>query len=217
MWVAKILFVTDETAIFASLTKKHNVTLLGYPLNYFKKRGKNYYVGAGVVLGEEKNKNAFYKKLLKDKRVSNFERRGDYMIGVFEQLERLKTLYNPELIRVSPVILNNKGEEIWEMGSLKKEPLMKFISNAKKAYGEFKLISFRQEKAVNLSVLNIVPELTEKQKRALQLAVENGYYDYPRRIELEKLAKLMKLSYSTYQAHLRKAEQRLMPFFSKKM
>ena len=47
----------------------------------------------------------------------------------------------------------------------------------------------------------------------MNLAIKHSYYDYPRKIELEKLADIMKISYSTYQAHLRKAEKKLLPFF----
>ena len=57
------------------------------------------------------------------------------------------------------------------------------------------------------------PELTEKQKQAMNLAIKQGYYNYPRKISIEQLAKLSKLSFSTFHAHLRKAEQKLLPFF----
>jgi predicted DNA binding protein len=64
--------------------------------------------------------------------------------------------------------------------------------------------------------MTLHPELTDKQKTAIELAIKNGYYEYPRKIELKKLAKIMKVSYSTYQAHLRKAEKSLIPFFFEK-
>ena len=62
----------------------------------------------------------------------------------------------------------------------------------------------------------MLPKLTAKQKTALVSAVENGYYGYPRKVKLEYLAKLMKISLSTYQFHLAKAEAKLMPFLVKK-
>lgn len=216
MWVCKIVFFPDETAIFSPLTKKYNLILLGYPLSYFYKNKKYYYVGAGILIGDEKNKNKVTNILKKDKRVKNMERKGDYFIGIFEQQQRLKELYNPELIRVNPVIIDDKGNEIWEMGSLNRKVLMNFAKNAREKYGNCKLVKFKRETAVNLSVLNIIPELTSKQKQAMELAIKNGYYEYPREIELEKLAKMMKISYSTYQAHIRKAEHRLLPFLFEK-
>jgi CheY-like chemotaxis protein len=38
--------------------------------------------------------------------------------------------------------------------------------------------------------------------------------ELPRKVDLGDLAKLMKVSTSTYQEHLRKAESKLLPFFS---
>ena len=54
-------------------------------------------------------------------------------------------------------------------------------------------------------------ELTEKQKQAIHEAIINGYYNYPRKIDLEKLSKIMKVSRVTFQEHLRKAESKLIP------
>ena len=214
MWVAKIIFYPDESAIFAPLTKKFNVTLMGYPLNFFKKKEKWYYTGAAIMIGEELDKRDFFNMLKKDKRVLKFESNGDYIIGVYEQLPRLKGLYDPELIRVKPVIINNKGEEIWEIASLNKKALIKFIDIANKDYNrdKTKIIKFTKLNATNVSILNLVPELTGKQKQAIELAVKHGYYNCPRKTDLEKLAKFMGISYSTYQVHLRKAEMKLLPF-----
>ena len=52
-----------------------------------------------------------------------------------------------------------------------------------------------------------------QQKQAIELAIKNGYYNVPRKTSVEKLAKLSKLSFSTFQVHLRKAEEKLIPYF----
>jgi predicted DNA binding protein len=67
-----------------------------------------------------------------------------------------------------------------------------------------------------MGVLAVLPKLTNKQKQALDLAMKYDYYEYPRKIKLEKLAKFMKISLSTYQAHLRKAERKILPFVIKR-
>ena len=56
-----------------------------------------------------------------------------------------------------------------------------------------------------------MPFLSKNQRKALELAFANGYYDYPRKIELKDLAKQMNLSLSTYREHLRRAEKKVMP------
>ena len=52
--------------------------------------------------------------------------------------------------------------------------------------------------------------LTDKQRRVLVAAFRLGYYDVPRRITTEELAKKLSLVKSTFSAHVRKAERRLL-------
>ena len=56
-----------------------------------------------------------------------------------------------------------------------------------------------------------MPNLTQLQKQAIELAIQQGYYRTPRKIDLRKLARIMNLSLSTYQQHLRAAEEKLIP------
>ena len=67
-----------------------------------------------------------------------------------------------------------------------------------------------------MSLLSILPNLSEKQKIAMDLAIKSGYYDFPKKIRLVELAKEMRIAYSTFQAHLKKAEQKLIPYVFKR-
>ncbi len=53
-------------------------------------------------------------------------------------------------------------------------------------------------------------DLTDRQLAALQLALENGYYEQPRQTSLRELASQTSVARSTYEEHLRKAENKLM-------
>ena len=81
---------------------------------------------------------------------------------------------------------------------------------AKKHYSA-KILKFKQEKINNISITSIMPSLSKQQYVAFNLAVNNGYYEFPKLITLDDLARLMKISYSTYQEHLKRAESKLLP------
>jgi len=89
---------------------------------------------------------------------------------------------------------------------------MKIFKLTKKTLNA-EMIKINKEKITNISFTTTLPELTKKQKQAFEVAMHNGYYEYPRTVELKQLAKIMKVSYSTYQEHLRKAESKIIPNF----
>ncbi|WP_254524974.1 helix-turn-helix domain-containing protein [Natrinema caseinilyticum] len=53
-------------------------------------------------------------------------------------------------------------------------------------------------------------EITERQLAALRLALESGYYEQPRKTTLRELADVTSVARSTYEEHLRKAENKLL-------
>ncbi|WP_256297214.1 helix-turn-helix domain-containing protein [Haloarchaeobius salinus] len=53
-------------------------------------------------------------------------------------------------------------------------------------------------------------DLTDRQLAALQLALERGYYDQPRGISIRELAERTSVARSTFEEHLRKAENKLL-------
>jgi predicted DNA binding protein len=61
----------------------------------------------------------------------------------------------------------------------------------------------------DFSPVSMLNQLTQKQREVLIAAYKFGYYDIPRKITSEELAKKLGLVDSTVVEHLRKAEQRL--------
>ncbi len=57
--------------------------------------------------------------------------------------------------------------------------------------------------------------ITPKQMEAFQLACKLGYYDSPKKVDIERLSQELGISAPTYAEHLRKAEARLLPILLK--
>ncbi len=49
------------------------------------------------------------------------------------------------------------------------------------------------------------------------MAVKEGYYDYPRKIYLEKLAQISRVKRQSFQENLRRAEKKLVPFLTERV
>jgi len=211
MWVAKVR-ISGEKALIGSKAKEYKVSVSGYPVSFYQKRDGIYVYVIGFVFGNDKNKKEFIKDLKKSERVLNLEGKGDFFIGQLKEPLNFKQVYYHGLVHLEPIIIKEDGSEFWTVGCWNRKKLMKFVKLFQRTR-DGKLLKIENQKISNFSILSVQPKLTDKQKKALELAIKNGYYDYPRNIELEKLADLMKISYSTYQAHLRKAEKKLLPFF----
>ena len=79
---------------------------------------------------------------------------------------------------------------------------------------EVELIYIKETKLADIFLPHSYPRLSPKQKEAIELAVKQGYYQYPRKIDLEKLAEIAKVKRQTYQENLRRAEKKLIPFLT---
>jgi len=227
MWVLKVRGY-DEGNIYGSKTKKHKVVMHYYPLNYYLEKNIYYFIAVGLIEGEEKNIKEFFKDLKRDNKKSKNKRYvvhleidGNFFICITAQHKTIEVnkyihfFYNPKIIHINPAVYDKEGYETWNIACLNRKEIDKLLKIGEKKY-KAEILSFKEAKIKNIGILSILPEITEKQKKAFYLAYENGYYEYPRRIELKELAKLMKISLSTYQAHLRKAEKSLLTFIARK-
>lgn len=222
MWTLKIS-AREKGNLFQERTIKYDVRIYFYSNNYYKKNSKIFFVGSGIIEGQPINKRKFFKDLKKDKRVSFLEHNKDFFIYTYsenetsERAKAVKAAYNPQLIFLKPTVIYENGWEEWEIGSSQKKDLDIFVKNAENLKNtEVKVFYLKPQKIENLMIYTILPNLTDKQKNVLMLAVERGYYGYPRKIKLYQLAKEMNISLSTFQFHLAKAEAKLMPFLIKR-
>lgn len=211
MWVAKIKIYGKE-ALIGSKCFKHKIDLFGFPLSYYYEKDCVVVHITGTIIGKEKDKKIFVNELKKEARVVNFELNNDFFIGTIKEPPYTRDIYNKNIIHLAPALISQEGYELINVGSFNRANLIK-MSNIFKKTHKGKLISIQNKKIKSISVMKVHPDLTEKQKQAITLAMKEGYYNSPRKIDVKELAKLSKLSYATYQVHLRKAEQKLMPYF----
>lgn len=206
MWVLKIE-TGNQNTILAKLAKDSQVSFTGYPLSYRKRTGKLLVQVCGFV---DKSDNASklqsaMRQIFEEVYINN-----NFVIALLEVPLWLEVLYNPHIVFLKPASYSSDGSEILELGSWHRGPLMQVVKIFKQRYNA-KVLLLVQQKVSNLSLISIHPNLTEKQRQAFRLAIENGYYQFPKKITLKELARRMKCSFSTYHAHLSKAESRFIP------
>ncbi len=61
-----------------------------------------------------------------------------------------------------------------------------------------------------VSTSSLFGGLTKKQAQALVFALENGYYQVPKKMTTEEMASMLRLPRTTYEEHLRKAEGKVL-------
>ena len=211
MWVAKIELKHD--CIIGNRCRKFRCTSVGYPLDFYHEKGHNYFFHFEKLEGDEDKVNLFIEDLKADKNVEGFEAEGNVLFFTYKtkSKERMPSqAYLKKVIYLKPILVDKSGTEHWEVGSWKKEVLMDFIKETKKKtkrIEKFKLLKIVKSKLHDIHFPHIMPLMTSLQQKALKLAQEEGYYEFPRKIELKDLAKRMKISLSTYREHLRKAEK----------
>lgn len=214
MWRLK-LKLDSSKQILGQLAIKHKVSMTGYPISYWKDKNILYLMSIGFLFGEEKNKKNLLKELKKSPSLVNLEISGDLIINVTKQPLFTEPVYNPQIIRPNPVIINKDGFHIWDLASFKREILVSVLNFTDKLGA--KIISFKEEKIENINFTKLLPDLTKNQKKALELAITKGYYEYPKKVKMEDLAEIMNISYSTFQAHLKKAEGKVIPSVLKEL
>lgn len=215
MWVVRLKIKHDCT--IGNRCKKFNCISFSLSLSNWQDKNHYYTSQRHTIEGNKNNVNKFLKELKKDKRIINLETSKNtvFFIEKRKRAEIPSSHYNPKMFFVKPVYVDRNGFEYWEMASWNKKILMNFVNDLKKQKDvRLTIEKFKNVKLDTIYFPKIMPRLSDKQREAYQLAVENNYYNFPRKADLKDLAKLMKVSVSTFQEHLRKAEEKIMPTYS---
>lgn len=147
-----------------------------------------------TVLSQEKNR---YVCLIKTKAMMKVSA----MLGLDHS--KLEKEYSYDLVWDTPTLFTQDKLIISVIST--EENLRRFLHSITFA-GRITKLSYMKAMYTDDSFLSC---LTEKQRQVLIAANKHGYYEYPRKITSEQLAKKVGLSKPTVVQHLRKAEVRL--------
>lgn len=121
----------------------------------------------------------------------------DVFRGMMKELD-LDVIWDVPVIKsVKRVVQSVIGEE---------KELRRYLEVIKR-YGTITNVSF---KGISLHEHGMLSDLTEKQREVILTAKRLGYYEYPRKVNSEQVARKLGLAKATVIEHLRKAEKRLL-------
>lgn len=214
MWLLKLKIKHDCT--IGNRCEKFKVISYSIPLGNWKEKECSFTAERHTLKGNPQDIKDFLNNIKKDKRVTNFETSGNTMFFIGKSKEKIpSSFYSQKMFFTKPVFVNEQGYEYWEIASHKKNILGQFLKKLEEQnYEHLEILKFKNVKLNNIYFPAIAPGLTEKQKQVFELAVEQGYYNIPKKTDLTKLAKTMKMSISTYQEHLKRAEAKIIPKLS---
>lgn len=72
------------------------------------------------------------------------------------------------------------------------------------------LTEYSARETMTVSIRSLLGMLTERQLKALLVALSAGYYDTPRKVRTEDISRRLNSPRTTYETHLRKAEGKVM-------
>jgi predicted DNA binding protein len=107
------------------------------------------------------------------------------------------------------------GWEYYRVISFSEKDLRKVFSTLE-PYCKLEMISRRAipsgavKETMLVSTSALFGGLTKKQVQALVFALENGYYQVPKKVTTEEMASRLRLPRTTYEEHLRKAEGKVL-------
>lgn len=208
MWVGKFKIKHDDWIL--EKTVKYNIIARGIPLNSYIQKSKHFHTGMVFLYGSEKDKEKFIKSVKKDKRVQKCEVKGNQLFVLIEGKDSIAEAFEKSLFFIQPVLMK-EGFEYWELGSWERKLLIAFYDRVTKI-AKVEILKLKRESPA-VFIQHAVPKLTGKQRGALELALESGYYNYPRKLSVQDLAGKAKTPRTTFQEHLRKAEQKMMTLF----
>lgn len=217
MWQLKFQHIHKD-CLYLKQLQKLQLTMYGYPLNYFKESKTYFFHGLQILYGDNKNIKKYFSYLKNLSSIRNIEFISEntllFEARIKNNISYYQNIYNQKIIYLKP-ILHKDGVETFEVASWDRKLLEKIIKNVQtnKNSADFKLYLLKQKIPKEIFLPQILPKLTSNQRRIITITKALGYWEYPRKITLDQLAKQLKLSKSSLHETIRRAEVKILNFF----
>ncbi|MBI4210992.1 MAG: helix-turn-helix domain-containing protein [Candidatus Diapherotrites archaeon] len=220
MWSARFRLNHADCPI-VSRARKFGATVFSYPLDTHTSDGSTYVSQICKVFGGEESKLDYILDLRKDRHLCRFEMPEKDVFAYQFRLrggeEYAQLYFNDGLMLVAPPLNSPDNHEYWEVASWDKGRIRKFHDDLSAHMDSAEMLGIANRKMRNIYFPNVLPSLSPSQQKALELASLHGYYSFPRRANLQKLAKIANVKVATLREHLRKAENKLMPLLTERI
>jgi predicted DNA binding protein len=217
MWIARFkLYHKDCPAVNTCVSQGTDVT--SYPLGFYSDDGFTYVTTLCRVLAPEARKEAYLESFKTDSNITNIDISDDFFAYEYrlepEDGEHVQLYTNPKMFFVKPTLNSRDRHEYWELASWDKSVLTRFSDEVTSHMDHAEMLGISKKGMYDFYAQVATPKLSRSQKEALRLAYSHDYYSFPRKTGLDKLARKAGISVSTFQEHLRKAENKLIPMLA---
>jgi|SRR3989338_3130707 len=217
MWQLKFEYMHKD-CLYSSHVKQYDLTMYGYPLSNFLENGRLRLTGLQILQGSTDGIKKYLLTLKRKPSIRKIEIISPnaflYEAIISHNISYYQSLYHHQIFYLVPIV-HQRGKEIFEVASWDRGLLEKIMNNVRHNQNttNFKLLALKKMPVKSLFLPQILPKLTDKQRYVLKLAQERGYWHYPRKTDLNQLAKELKLAKSTVHEIVKRAEAKLMDYF----
>lgn len=215
MWYLKFKY-KHRDCIYSPKLKELGLSVHFYFLGFYEKGDYNYTTALQHILGDKMQIKKYISYMKNHPKIVNIEVYGDVILTVAKhrkEIELYSRGYDQMFLHPSPAYVSKDGFEIIEIAFWNRKPLQDFIKTLErnKTTTHFEILRFEEKQVEDVYVSKLLLKLPKMQEKAITLAFQNGYYDFPRKTDLNKLAKIAKVSKPTFRENLRKAEAKILP------
>lgn len=208
MWIGKFK-VWHEESLAMQASEGLNAQALTFLLGMYSEKGRIFQ--NRVAYFEGRDKETFKKRFVSDPRLRLEKLDKDQLVYSLpaSEVSHVESL-DRNVFFIKPVLVKD-GCAHWTVASWEKKHLTGLYRRLcrKSPSVKAELVSLTKG-APNVFLPSALATLTDLQRQALDLAVKEGYYEYPRRMDLEAIAKKHNIARTTLQSHVRKAERKIM-------